>query len=291
MKSLAQLGSASIQMMVASALVIAGAGYVASTQLSSKKLGATVDYKRQFLVIKREIGEALIEDQICMATLSRQGALTASVTYDGVYNIAGEPMYEVGSILYGKKILGMRLEGYEVLDPNEFSIQEVDFVVELGNAAAAPSKIYGSTRSTQKIPLKISTYNNEMVGCSNSLQAEMLLALSSACRALGGTYNAETDRCSDLHGDSGPMMKFAREQLCGAEDGNCRHPYENKVCTGVDVRGVDWNNWVVSGFNQDTSMSCVCLPVACPDPASVCRGTDTGTDHCTLNCPAGTRDC
>jgi hypothetical protein len=289
LKRLKEAGSATAQMMVVGGMLIAGGTYVVSQQMSLKKLSVTANSKKQFGLIKREISESLIENTICNSTISRAGVLGTATSYDGIYGGDGTPLYTVGMELYGKVITSMRLLGYVTVTNPDPSTQDVVFAIGLRNADSAP-KVIGGNTSVQKIPLKITTVNNEFVGCANDLSGLMLAALSTACTNLGGTYDVTSRNCLNLHGDSGMMMRLARENLCGeGADGSCRHPLEGQTCTGTDNRGQSWNNWVVSGYNPDGTLACLCVPAKCPDPATVCAGTDTGTDHCLQNCPPGTR--
>ena len=286
MKSFAQRGFATMQMLIVGAIVLSGAAYVMKMRGDFKKFDISMGSRKQFDILKREIVEAISQSRSCISTLSRMGKLTAEGELDGIYNGNGLPLYQVGKTYYGKKIEGIRIEGYKVAEDSKPISQLISLAVDIENIEKG--KITGAPRLTQRIKILVTTQNNELIGCRQDDNGFNTAALKLTCESLGGIYNKVTDRCENMHGAKGFYLKQMKEKLC-LGDKPCEHPLKGKECRGVDNRGANWDNHVLTGLSIDGSLSCTCIPVRCPDPATVCLNQDTGTDHCMSDCPRGTK--
>lgn len=284
MKLLKEKGFATLEMIVVGMMVLAGVGYVVSSRINLKKIEVAFNSRQHFEIVKRELTEALSLTQTCVASLGREGALNELTTFTGIFSHDGSEMYGVDKLLFGKILKKIDIEGYKPVLTGP-STQSVNLRVLVDTPV--PGRVIGATSLIQKIPITLTTFNNIVVTCRADVSAVINQAQLHACEKLGGKFELETRRCRGLYGSQSPYVKKIGESLCKGE--TCRHPFSGKMCSGADVNGISWDNWVITGIDDDANLSCACVPIICQDPASVCEGIAIGTDHCFRNCGTGTK--
>ena len=290
-------GSAMIQVMAAGAVLLGLSAYVINTQMSQEKLGKTVGTKTLQSVLRREISEAMTIPEVCSFTFG--GTLTpTSMSVSKIRSADGTDMYEVGKQYYGKNIHSITLLGYQSTGAMKLSHLDLQIEVDREDFAsvgvsqkkldtAFESKNY-ITRFT--IPLDMVTTPDDKVRiCGSNSNGSMEALYKKACENVGGIFNPVSGVCDNLHGQTGALLTFIRQNLCSAGGGGCQHPYALQQCNGVDVRGANWNNWALTGFTPAGTLMCGCLPIACGNPANFCSGVDLGTNHCSVDCGTGTK--
>jgi hypothetical protein len=293
MNMLNNKGSVLLQVMVAGAALLGGTAYFLNTNNTQTKIMKTLTNKSNRSVVASEMSELLANDLNCIKTLGSAGAqITQSMPIPAVLNEAGEVLYQPGDELLGHKLIGLSLTL-----PTSYTLDRTlkhvsaQLVVELqaletrkGNKGS-----YGAQTIKSFIPLSIVVYDNKVKTCSSDDTGFLLDAMGDACAQLEGTFNLATARCENLTGASGYVIKHLTKYFCTLSSSLCPHPLANQECSGVDVRGDAYNNWVMKGFKADGSPECDCVPLyTCPARSQYCRGVDLGTDGCHQDCRTGT---
>lgn len=279
-------GSVMVQVMVAASLVIGGAAYILNSNQNQNKLRSGVARKITQSVIQKEISEILSSSDICSATLKKKGELSNDLVLDGLYNKDDQLIYGPNQELYNNTITELKLTDYIPGAGPKYQISNIQVTVK---SKETQGKSYGANTRNYKIPLFLLTEDNVVDTCMYDGAGSILSALKKACEELKGTFNESTARCENFHGENGSFIKHIREYLCSTSGVACVHPYQGQTCSGVDVRGEDHGNWVISGFDGNGQKECQCVPVQCPNPALYCLGRNLGTNWCDQVCPVGAK--
>ena len=129
-----------------------------------------------------------------------------------------------------------------------------------------------------------------MLNCTSGDETGVVIrSYIDACVKLGGSFDEASGKCESAIELLDLKTKLS---LCSPKGfDSCKHPYKDKTCTGSDIRGVNYKNWFVSGFDKEGEVICSCIARICPHPSTVCEGNDLGTDFCQKECGKGTKRC
>lgn len=301
-----QQGSSLLQVTVIGA-VLAGLGvYLMQTTQQQNKIARTAEAKGAYAVFKKEISEALASSETCQMTLSQY--FTSPIETDmkrldipgmkTMLNSVPADMYMPGQSMFKLKISKMQLvmpDDYVADDA--MRMQNADFAVFLSpeRETSSANSAYGAREVAVRIPLFLFMLNKRIMMCLSVDAQTVIDALHESCLRLGGSFNAVSGICENLHGTSGLVIREVRDHLCSTGVSNCAsHPYAGLDCRNHKnpppvVSGK--NNWVLRGLRADGTPDCACVPVkACENPANHCKGIDLGTDWCFNDCGEGTKE-
>lgn len=308
MKTWKNTGSSLLQVTLIGA-VLAGLGvYLMQTTQQQNKIVKSAEAKGAYGVLKKEISEALASSETCQVTLQQYFNTPIEtdmkqIEVPGIktmLNSAPAEMYMPDQEMFNLKIKQMKLmmpDDYVADD--SMRMQMADLAVFIGPAreVSHANAAYGGRDIAVKVPLFLFMMNKKIMMCL-SLDAQTVIdALMESCTRLGGTYNAVSGICENLHGTNGKVIGEVRDYLCSVsgDPAQCTtHPY-----AGLDCRDhksptpvvADKNNWVLRGIRQDGTPDCSCIPVKeCENPANHCKGIDLGTDWCFNDCGEGTKE-
>ena len=283
-----QQGSILLQAIAITALIAGVAVYSMKNSSTQQKLQKFESNRRITAAQVREIGESLTDWQTCRATLAQGGDVSATVP--NVLTRDGAVAYGPGTMLRGAKILDLTLAGYTPAAGVRMSRVTMRVRMEFSETRTNDQGSFGSKTKVYDVPIFLITRDNVVQLCMSDEGNVLESAFRFACGEFGGTFNATSGACDNLHGPDGVVFRYPERYLCSEAGSGCPHPNAGRSCTGTDVRGVSHGNWVVSNFDASGGMMCTCMPRTCENPALFCVGTDMGTDWCTLNCPPATYD-
>ena len=279
-------GSTLMQVMIAGSLLAGLSVYVMRSNQAQNKLQKNVVNKASQSAIARDFSETLLEGSVCLNTFQKAGTLSNNMALAGLYNKKDKLIYEKNSELYGQVISDIKLTDYIASSGRKYQRS----MVSVTTSTKKNDQAVGGKSLVHKVPVFLITIDNKVDTCISDETESALDALRRACNDLKGTFNEATAACDNFYGEQGPVLNYVKENFCANGKGeNCVHPYANQKCTGVDIRGVNHNNWVLKGFNGGGQMQCVCVPRDCESPALSCEGTDLGTDWCQQECPKGSK--
>lgn len=307
-RSLGEKGSSLLQVILIGS-VLAGLGvYLMQTTQQQNKIVKSVEAKGAYGVLKKEISEALASSQTCQMTL--QQYFDSPIETDmkkmdvpgikTMHNSVLSEMYMPDQEMFNLKIKQMKLimpDDYVADDTMRMQTADLAVFIEPARKVSDANASYGGRDIAVKIPLFLFMLNKKIMMCL-SLDAQTVIdALMESCTRLGGTYNAVSGVCENLHGTNGKVLGEVRDYLCSASGDSTKcatHPY-----AGLDCRDhksptpvvADKNNWVLRGIRPDGTPNCACIPVKeCENPANHCKGIDLGTDWCFNDCGEGTKE-
>jgi hypothetical protein len=277
-----------VQVMVAGSLLIGLGVYVTRSMQGQEKVIKNVTTRLEAGKKANEFSDVLTESDTCVASLSALSDLT-NAELTTIKNKDGVPVYTVGQQMQSGKIEKMVILDYTAGPGLRRHKSKLQIKLRYASAdVASNSRFFGGQTRNFDIPLYIVTKDNAVKVCMSDSSEIIEDALTVACNQFGGTMDGSTGVCKGIIGQDGLIIKYVRDFFCDSTGAGCPHGHSGKVCSGVDVRGVSHDNWVVSGFNNSGEIECTCVPRVCPNPANYCLGTDLGTDYCSLNCPQGT---
>lgn len=234
-----------------------------------------------------EVSEALTNHKACTNTFRQNADIHADMA--AIYNATNEPTYRIGQELSGGMLTRINLRDYKKGVGTQFTQAKLRLTIRFLERRQGDMGSFGVADKVYDIPVYLITKDDVAEVCMSDEAGIIAGSIVKACQRMGGQYNAVTGGCDKLVGDESIFLAHARTNTCNTGS-SCPHPYSGKTCTGRDPFGQDHGNWVVTGFNLDGDFVCRCMPRECPDPASVCVGTTSGTDWCSTVCPDGKRD-
>lgn len=305
---LRESGSSLLQVTIIGS-VLAGLGvYLMQTTQQQNKIVKSAEAKGAYGVLKKEISEALASSETCQMTL--QQYFTNPIETDmkqmdvagikTMYNSAPTEMYMPDQEMLNLKIKQMKLmmpDDYVADDAMRMQPADLAVFLEPARKVSSANAALGGRDIAVKIPLFMFMMNKRIMMCLSVDAQTVIDALQESCTRLGGTYNATSGICENLHGTNGLVVSEVRDYLCSVsgDSASCNtHPY-----AGLDCRNYksptpvvsDKNNWVLRGIRQDGTPDCACVPVKqCENPANHCKGIDLGTDWCFNDCGEGTKE-
>lgn len=280
-----QTGLSLIQVMVAGSIILGSAAVITKSLSSQEQMIKRVmnlTHNNQQISV---MVETLTNWRTCKATLSRPNVLTGA-PLEGIFNETGATIISTGNSTAGGRIDEMVLQDFTPGTGVRLTNANIRVTIKYTDNRGSMGAV-GGTQKYFHIPIFLITDGPDIVTCMADDADSVTEALRTACNQFEGNFNIASGVCENLHGPSGAFLNYIDSYFCSNTPG-CQHPYSNQSCAGVDIRGLNHGNWVLSGFNSNGAMTCTCMPIPCPDPAAYCAGTDLGTNWCQLNCPQGT---
>lgn len=284
-------GSVLVQVLVATA-VLGGAGaYYMSTSETNLKLAKGLVQKSNRSVIAAELGQVLSLPNVCQKTIADAAVtVTPDMIVPAILNASGTAMYGPTDKLLGQEIMEFRLKfppGYVTDGTLKAVSAQLQVKTKLLEDRTDNKASFAAVEKNHHVPVFMILYLNRVVNCVTDDTNSMLDALKNACDQLEGIYNETTLKCERLHGSAGYPFAHVSSFFCNPVSGACPYPHANQTCTGVDSRGVNYDNYYITGYNADGSKICACMPIkACQDPMNYCLGVDLGTNGC-IECGVG----
>lgn len=287
-----QRGASMLQMlMIGAAVYVMGAAVFKLTTQESKQSQSLLG-NIQLKSFVQGVEDSLANPDVCIATLNQDGALTAGKSLNrGVINASDQDVYKVsidGDATYNGRveIQSVTLDGYTAesgIVIKQFQLKITTKPFYTGKSSKASFSNY---TKNSFIPVWAVLEDNKVLNCFSGDDAGVTLSLFiNTCSDFGGVFDVSSGKCV---GASEKLKERVRFGLCAPSDSDsCEHPNKGEECSGKDIKGVDYNNWVISGFDGTGKINCSCVPVPCPNPLDHCYGKDLGTDHCQRNCGSG----
>ena len=287
MRKSGQAGSAMVSAMIAGSITIAGVVIMVNNQNKSEKIQRTSAGKSDEAIIKSEIHDFLSSHESCIMTMNSIGTINNDANIPAILDSVGAGAYVVGDEFANRKITAFSVKDYSPGLGLKYQRATISLTLNTLNSHANKSE-FGGKSKTYKIPLHLITLDNKVEICMSDDLNVLEGIFKSSCQDLGGSYDSLSGECREIDGPNGIVVRHLKENFC-QPGGGCTYPQAGESCTGSDVRGVSYNNWVVKGFNTKGDPVCVCKPISCPSPGSSCLGVDLGTDHCSNECGTGTK--
>lgn len=282
-----QTGSTLVQILVAGSVMLGAGGYLLRTTNNQGKLQKFEQNRDEAYHQINQIADYLTDYENCKATFNQAGVLTGGPL--AIRSSGGDVTYAPGTILKGGSIQDISLVGFSPSTGTRYRELQLKIKYKFTETRVNDQGSFGGLERMYSIPVYMITQDDQVATCMSNQSDSIQDAMRQSCTEFGGDFNETTGRCDNIHGPDGVVLNFTKENFC-ASGPACPHPHRNTGCSGVDVRGIDHGNWVVSGFSETGSLECTCMPVACPDPGDYCLDKDLDTDWCYRECPRGTWD-
>lgn len=286
-KFLSDRGSTLVQILVAGTVLLgAGAFVMRSTNNQGKALKMSQNRDEAFHQIN-QVSDFLTDYENCARTFNRPGALDGAMT--AILSKSGAIAYATGMQLHAGTIVSFNVSGYSPLSGMKYRELVLRIKFQFREARVNDQGSFGALDKVYEVPIYMITQDSTVMTCMSNQSAAIQDAMRQSCTEFGGNFNEVTGRCDDIHGTNGVVLNFTRANFC-ASGPACPHPNAGVACSGVDNRGVDHGNWVISGFDGSGQVQCSCMKITCPNPGLYCLNRDLGTDWCYRDCPRGSWD-
>ncbi|MBD64316.1 MAG: hypothetical protein CME62_03865 [Halobacteriovoraceae bacterium] len=322
-----QTGASMIQMLIISGIVLsAGVGVMRTSDTHIKQAQGFVG-NVQAVSFNRDLQQHLSDADICKQTLSG-GSPTTPLENNreiagGVVNKDGESIYEIAvdssesnypathggqnyegttvsqASMDAQKIYngGVQLRGLKLVDFESkagYNTQRAFLEVRTQSFVPdeeAAARSYTGYAKNNLVPVLIVTLDDQLVTCMSDEGGVAEQAFIDICFDLGGIYDADRMACDDV--DEALTQRVINGMCSPTNIDNCVHPYAGKNCNSIagntDLFGLNYDNWVINGFNFGGNLSCECIPRTCPNPNTVCYNQPIGSDYCEVDCGLGTK--
>ena len=314
-----------IQMLIISGIVLsAGVGVMRTSDTHIKQAQGFVG-NVQAVSFNRDLQQHLSDADICKQTLSG-GSPTTPLENNreiagGVVNKDGESIYELAvdssesnypathggqtqpdttvsqasmdaQNIYngGVQLRGLKLVDYE--SKSGYNTQRAFLEVRTQSFVPdeeAAARSYTGYAKNNLVPILVVTLDDQLVTCMSDEGGVAEQAFIDICFDLGGIYDADRMACDDV--DETLTQRVINGMCSPTNIDNCVHPYAGKNCNSIagntDLFGLNYDNWVINGFNLGGNLSCECIPRTCPNPNTVCYNQPIGSDYCEVDCGVG----
>lgn len=279
-------GQALLQAMLGVVVVTGLGGFMLTQQQTQDKGRLTTAYKQQKNIFVREMTEGLANYSACIATFNQATTLANGQEFPKILSESGDAMYDMDSSLGTQQLKKLVLVNYSGGAGPRLSNAALRVSLSINDKA---TKGYGGPDASFDIPIMLFTQDDKVTFCMSDPTGALKVALLASCSDLNGNFNTATGTCEGLHGPDSWTLNQIKSFMCSSSSAPCVHPHRNKIC--APPSGVNYNNWVMRGFDNSGTPLCVCIPEPCPDASKYCPNVSLGDNHCGVSCGMGTAYC